>query len=126
MSIGPISQPNWHIPLSQPSTAWDNVKNYRKGQDVAKFWENIGVVLIEMGGARFLEPFNWTASEWMEESKTYIVDPENFKNADLEMLCKLYLTQMRVERYCEGHLESLIEDGHAANFVQRLKELRQS
>ncbi len=70
----------------------------------------------------FVSSFNWRV--WQEEAKCYLDQPELLQSADLQIIRKLITLHVRKERFCEGHLPSMVENGHIVALLQRLKELR--
>lgn len=65
--------------------------------------------------------FDW--SNWTTESGAYFENPEKIETADLETIRKLFTTQVRKDRFCEGHLAEMIENGHVALLLERLEQL---
>ena len=45
--------------------------------------------------------------------------------ADSEPILKLLTTHVRKERFCEGHLAAMFEDGHIVALLRRLKVIRE-
>ena len=66
--------------------------------------------------------FDWT--KWQKQAEQLCADPEALKSANLLTIRKLLTTHIRKERFCEGHLLSVLESGHISNILKRLKELR--
>ncbi len=73
----------------------------------------------------FVENFDYTA--WMQERKQMRGLLENsvkeLKNADMAELRKLIAMHIRIERFSEGHLQKLYEEGFFDEFFSRLEEL---
>jgi hypothetical protein len=67
-------------------------------------------------------PFNW--NQWQEEARQYMDQPEKLASADLLTLRKLLTTHVRVDRFSEGHLGQMLENGHVTAILKRLGELR--
>ena len=65
--------------------------------------------------------FDWT--EWQESAKQYIESREMVESADAVTIQKLLTTHARADRFCEGHLASMFENGHILALLQRLKVL---
>ena len=66
--------------------------------------------------------------DWMKEFKdSKDLDPKNLKpleNADLPMLRKLLIAHLRLDRFCQGHLQALVSTGYMEKMLARLKTLR--
>lgn len=67
----------------------------------------------------FIRPFNWP--DWQNEAQRYVKQPEALNNADLDTICKLFTTHVRLERFCEGHLASMFKCGHIILLLERLR-----
>ena len=68
--------------------------------------------------------FNWT--DWQETAKEYVEKPETIESADAKTIQKLFTTHVRKERFCEGHLAAMFENGHVVALLQRLRANRNS
>ena len=66
--------------------------------------------------------FDWT--EWQESAQRYIESPEMVESADAVTIQKLLTTHARADRFCEGHLASMFENGHILALLHRLRVLR--
>ncbi|MBC7854786.1 MAG: hypothetical protein IAF94_15245 [Pirellulaceae bacterium] len=64
--------------------------------------------------------FDWTT--WGRASK-FVESPEHVTVADETTIRRLFTTHLRQERFCEGHLVAMFENGHVVALLQRLKEL---
>jgi len=69
-------------------------------------------------------PFDW--SEWQHEAEKYVNDPTLLETADVETISKLFTTHVRKDRFCEGHLASMFENGHIVALLRRLKVIHQA
>lgn len=69
------------------------------------------------------EGFNWP--DWQSEAAKYVDNPARLDSADIETCAKLLLVHVRKDRFCEGHLATMLENGHIAAVVRRLKELKE-
>ena len=65
--------------------------------------------------------FSWM--QW-EEGRRYLVEPASIQEADLLTLRKLLTANVRRDRFCEGHLAGVLENGHIVAILRRLKEIR--
>ncbi len=70
----------------------------------------------------WVEPFDWEA--WQDTAARYVESPEMVAQADVETIRKLLTTHARNDRFCDGHLVAMIECGHVAACLRRLRELR--
>ena len=52
-----------------------------------------------------------------------IADPEQVQSATLDQIRSLLTYCVRGERFCDGHIGHLIEAGHVARILERLKEI---
>jgi O-acetyl-ADP-ribose deacetylase len=69
----------------------------------------------------FIFPFDW--GKWQDEAKQLCLDPHALEKADFDTLQKLLTLHVRKERFCEGHLADVLENGHIAAILRRLKEI---
>ena len=67
--------------------------------------------------------FDWPNLRWQAEAERLVSDPEALAAADLSTLRKLLTTHVRKERFCEGHLASVLESGHIASVLRRIAKL---
>jgi hypothetical protein len=68
--------------------------------------------------------FNW--GEWQETAQKYVDSPATIESTDVETIQKLLMTHVRADRFCEGHLAAMFENGHIVALLRRLRELRRS
>jgi len=66
--------------------------------------------------------FDW--GEWQESARRYIESREMVESADAVTIQKLLTTHVRADRFCEGHLGSMFENGHIVAILRRLKVIR--
>jgi ADP-ribosyl-[dinitrogen reductase] hydrolase len=64
-------------------------------------------------------------SKWGVERKTYINDQSLLKNVDLNTIQKLFTTIIRADRFIEGLLDDMIENGFILNLLVRLEQIRE-
>ena len=64
--------------------------------------------------------FDWTS--W-RGAKKFVESPEQVKVADETTIRRLFTTHLRQDRFCEGHLVAMFENGHIVALLQRLAEL---
>ena len=65
--------------------------------------------------------FDWPA--WQDEAENLYNDPEALASADLETLRKLLTAHVRKDRFSEGHLASVIREGHVVAIMKKLEVL---
>lgn len=65
--------------------------------------------------------FDWGA--WQDEARRICYEPGLLEKADLETISKLLTMHMRKERFCEGHLAGVCEEGLMLRTLQRLRVL---
>ncbi|MFN8616687.1 MAG: DUF6508 domain-containing protein [Dehalococcoidia bacterium] len=70
----------------------------------------------------WIEVFEWPA--WAEEARRLHDDPATLNSADVPTIRKLLTLHIRNDRFNEGHLAAMVEDGHLAAVVRRLEQLR--
>ncbi|QJX01176.1 DUF6508 domain-containing protein [Frigoriglobus tundricola] len=66
--------------------------------------------------------FNWT--EWQQSAQEFVDSPQKIEQADATTIQKLLTTHVRADRFCEGHLASMFENGHVVALMRRLKTIR--
>jgi hypothetical protein len=76
-------------------------------------------VLYENG---WVAPFDWP--EWQESAFRYVESPERVDSADATTIQKLLTTHVRKNRFCDGHLAEMIENGHVVALLRRLRYIR--
>jgi hypothetical protein len=69
----------------------------------------------------WIKPFDWQA--WVGEA-VRLQDEAALQQADEETLGKLLTLHIRRDRFFEGHLANMIESGHIAAILRRMRELR--
>lgn len=66
--------------------------------------------------------FDWPA--WQDTAWPYVEFPEKVASADVLTIQKLLTTHVRKDRFCEGHLAAMFQNGHIGALLARLRELR--
>jgi hypothetical protein len=66
--------------------------------------------------------FDWT--EWRRSAQAFVDSPKKIERADATTIQKLLTTHVRANRFCEGHLASMFENGHIVALLRRLKTIR--
>ena len=67
--------------------------------------------------------FDWGA--W-KAAKGYIDNPDLLAKAPLIDCLKLLTSHIRADRFAEGHLASVLNDGHIADILRRMREIREA
>lgn len=67
--------------------------------------------------------FDWT--KWRASAEEFVNSPKKIETADAATIQQLLTTHVRADRFCEGHLASMIENGHIAALLRRLKSIRE-
>lgn len=67
--------------------------------------------------------FDW--GEWQDTAREHVEQPEKTDCADATAIQKLLTTHVRKERFCEGHLAAMFENGHVLALLKRLKAIRE-
>jgi hypothetical protein len=68
--------------------------------------------------------FDW--GEWLDTAREYVESPEKIASADIKAIQKLLTSHVRAERFCEGTLAQMFENGHIVALLRRLRELRRT
>jgi len=104
-------------------TAAPDFKRLKAAGASDKTWQNSLLlflhVLYKQG---FVLSFDWQA-EFAGREK-YLGDEAVLKAMNLEDLRKVLTAHVRMDRFCEGHLDSIAESGYLEQLVERLKVLR--
>ncbi|MDR2008856.1 MAG: DUF6508 domain-containing protein [Bacteroidales bacterium] len=59
-------------------------------------------------------------NKWISESKIDIQNIDNLDQHDLETMRKIITAHIRINRFVDGHLNKLIDNGFIQSFVQSL------
>ena len=98
----------WHSPPGQ--FPW-----FEFSESVSEFQQ----ALYDNG---WIAPFDWGA--WQETAREYVENPGKIESADATTIQKLLTTHIRKERFCEGHLAAMFENGHIVGLLRQVQELR--
>jgi hypothetical protein len=66
--------------------------------------------------------FDWP--KWQEEARRLVESPEGLAGADAATIRALLKLQVRKDRFCEGHLAEMLDNGHILALLSRLREIR--
>ena len=64
--------------------------------------------------------------QWQDVAVEYVDLQEKIDSADVVTLKKLFTTHVRKDRFCEGHLATMFENGHIVALLRRLKAIRET
>ena len=99
----------WHSPAGQ-------FPYYSMSREVLDF-------IQALSAQEIIFSFDWPS--WQEEAVQYVSDPGAVERADLLTLGKLLTTYVRKDRFVEGHLAHMLEDGHITAVLRQLKKIRE-
>ncbi|MDF1515161.1 MAG: DUF6508 domain-containing protein [Anaerolineae bacterium] len=68
--------------------------------------------------------FDW--GKWQDNAQALTADPALLQQADLLTLRQLLTTHVRMDRFVEGHLGAMFENGLITAVLHRLQEIRQA
>jgi hypothetical protein len=88
-----------------------------------RYSEEVNGFLTTLRREGMVFAFDWP--EWKHEAERYLTNPTALQSADLLTLRKLLFTHIRADRFTEGHLAKVLENGHIASIMRRLKQLRE-
>ena len=99
---------------------WSGEPGYLPSFSMAKEVSEFLDALYQQGWIS--DTFNWP--DWQESAARYLEDSSLVASADVQTIRKLLTTHARKERFCEGHFAAVIESGHIAALLRRLKKIR--
>ena len=99
----------WHSPEGQ-------FPYYSMSREVMDFIE-------ALSDQEIIFSFDWPS--WQEEAVQYVSDPGAVEQADLLTLRKLLTLHVRKDRFVEGHLAHMLEDGHITAVLRQLNKIRE-
>lgn len=67
--------------------------------------------------------FDWV--QWKQDASHYENNPSVLEKANLLTIRKLLTTHVQADRFVEGHLLSVMENGHITAILRRLKQIRE-
>ena len=105
-------------------------EGFRASESVAKpgqmpwtnYCDDVNAFMQSLYDNGWVVPFDW--GEWQGIAEQFVDNPEKLNRADLETIQKLLTTHVRKERFCEGHLDAMFENGHIVDLLHRLKVIR--
>jgi len=86
-------------------------------------WEapELAQFVSELYNIDFLIQFDWP--DWQDEALRFYNDSNLIEQADITTIRKLLTLHVRKDRFVEGHLIGMFEDGHIQNILHRLKSI---
>ncbi len=91
-------------------------------------WFEYDPELIEFhracGRNGWIEVFEWPA--WQSVALNYYENPGALDTAGVDDIRKLLTLHIRKDRFSEGHLATMVENGHLAAILKRLQSIRSS
>lgn len=73
---------------------------------------------------KFVQGFDWV--EWQDKAIKIYENPELLTDADILTIVKYFTLIVRKERFYEGFIASMIDDGFILKLLLRLKEIYES
>jgi glyoxylase-like metal-dependent hydrolase (beta-lactamase superfamily II) len=71
--------------------------------------------------AGLIVEFDW--EQWTDRAQEFVECPDLIRDADLDTLRRLLTTHVRNDRFCDGHLRSMVLSGHIVAILARLQAL---
>jgi len=69
----------------------------------------------------FVQPFDWT--KWTRRHEGALASDAFIAEADLSAIIKMLTAHIRADRFCEGHLLSVMRDGTILKILRRLRDI---
>lgn len=69
----------------------------------------------------FVQPFDW--GKWADRHTSDLTSHAFIAGADLGGIIKMLTAHIRGDRFCDGHLLSVMRDGTILKILQRLREI---
>ena len=71
----------------------------------------------------FVQDFDWP--KWVDKHPALARKGEGVENADLATIGKMLTAHCRGDRFCEGHLLSVMKNGQVLKILKRLQQISQ-
>ena len=92
-------------------------------------WQQYGFAFSQQANAfietlyaqNFVIQFDWPG--WKDVGQQYIAYPQALASADLLTLRKLLTAHVRSDRFSEGHLAAMFDNGHLTAILQRVQQI---
>jgi hypothetical protein len=98
---------------------WQSPKGQLPFCELSEWATNFLQALRENG---WVSSFDWLA--WQHVAAQYVASPGQIASADTETIRKLFTTHAERERFREGSLFAMFENGQIVALLQRLKMIR--
>ena len=69
----------------------------------------------------FVQPFDW--GDWNRRHGGDLTSDAFIAEADLSAIIKMLTAHIRADRFCDGHLLSVMKDGTALKILKRLRDI---
>ncbi len=69
----------------------------------------------------FVQPFDWHA--WSKRHQAELNDAAFIASSDMTMIVKMLTTHIRANRFCDGHLLTMLNDGIIVQILKRLNQI---
>lgn len=69
----------------------------------------------------FVQPFDW--GKWRERHEDDLASDAFVAKADITTIIRMLTVHIRADRFCDGHLLSVMKDGTIYRILRRLKEV---
>lgn len=89
------------------------------GEENPQWQETMQLFLGVLYATNFMAPFDWMN----EFSGAELQDASLLDVADAEQVRKLLIAHVRADRFCQGHLNTVIRDGYLERALDRLRAL---
>jgi len=70
----------------------------------------------------FVQPFDW--SGWHDQHAEEFDSDAFIRNANLATIIKILTAHIRADRFCEGHLLSVMKNGTILRILKRIAEIK--
>nr|WP_281354525.1 DUF6508 domain-containing protein [Pseudomonas akapageensis] len=92
------------------------------GEDSPQWEEAMMVFQRVLYATRFMAPFDWMKA-FSGSKRAEMEDASLLDTADIEQVRRLLIAHVRADRFCPGHLSSIIRDGYLDRALDRLRVL---
>jgi len=69
----------------------------------------------------FVQPFDWPT--WRKRHQAELCDDAFIASSDMTRIVKMLTTHIRANRFCDGHLLTMLDDGIIEKILERLNEI---
>ena len=104
----------FELPGYKYGTWHDKVIHFCYSSDVTNF-------ITTLYEDSWIYDFNW--GKWHSEALAFYRDSSKLASASVEQLQKLLTFHVRKDRFVEGHLAAMLEEGHILAILRRIAEI---